>query len=58
VYNTVRKQIGRGVWINDYKKEFADDTFNDNSNILDNSQDLLKKELKILDSLGKSSNKA
>jgi hypothetical protein len=30
---------------------------NDDSNLLDNSADLLKKELKILDSLGKKGNK-
>eukprot|EP00350_Pseudokeronopsis_sp_OXSARD2_P001241 CAMPEP_0170561540 /NCGR_PEP_ID=MMETSP0211-20121228/55380_1 /TAXON_ID=311385 /ORGANISM="Pseudokeronopsis sp., Strain OXSARD2" /LENGTH=76 /DNA_ID=CAMNT_0010877213 /DNA_START=171 /DNA_END=401 /DNA_ORIENTATION=- len=57
VYCTVRKAIGRAVWISEYKKDFGDDSINDVSGILDNSAELIKKELRILDELSRNNSK-
>ena len=48
----MRKCVGRGIWIQDYKKALKDDAVAGvNSDSEDNSRELLKKELMFIDNL-------
>ena len=46
VYKTVRKSVGKGIWISDYKKALRDDAqIGVDSESEEDSRELLKKEL-------------
>lgn len=49
MYKTVRRTVGKGIWIRDYKAP-ADDKKEANSDVdEDDSRELLAKELKYVD---------
>lgn len=51
MYLTVRKQVGKGIWIKDYKKGTREDKIGVDSDSSENSMELLKKEIKYTDNL-------
>ncbi|CDW85917.1 UNKNOWN [Stylonychia lemnae] len=57
VYQTVRKSIGKSIWIADYKKSLKeDDQIGVDSQSDEDSRELLKKELEFLDNMSKLKN--
>ena len=58
VYKTVRKSVGKGIWIADYKRALRDDAqVGVDSDSEENSRELLKKELQFVDNVRGSGSK-
>mgnify|MGYP001806809924 CR=1 FL=1 len=52
MYLTVRRQVGKGIWIKDYKKGTKEDRIGMvDSESSEDSMELLKKEIKYKDNL-------
>ena len=47
----MRRQVGKGIWIRDYKKGTKEEKIGVDSDSSENSMELLKKEIKYVDNL-------
>ncbi len=51
MYLTVRRAVGKGIWIKDYKKTKKEDKIGVDSESSEDSMELLKKEIQYVDNM-------